>query len=286
MHFYSIAEFKKDVTNSAYWPISENLSKAILTSPLPNHLECEICLDVLNDPVQASCCGQGYCKNCIKQLKSKCCPHCRSRLEYYPDKKSLRMINDLQVKCPYYIEGKCQWKGSSSELSNHLKVCDIKPVTCSLGCGKQFEKKNMELHMKYFCGLRKIPCKYCQKKVLGKNMTKHHQVCPKMSIPCPNKCSSIKEITREKMKEHIKVCPDQLVACKYTKFGCHEKEMKRKDYDQHLSTAIEQHLDLVAEFAEKESSARKVLEGEIKEVMMAKSRLVALEQKLALLFLR
>ena len=56
--------------------------------------------------------------------------------------------------------------------------------------------------MKYLCRLQKIPCEYCQKQVLGKNMTKHHQVCPKMLIPCPNKCSSIDEIIHEKMKQH------------------------------------------------------------------------------------
>ena len=138
---HCIAEYKNDIKNSAYWPISEKRSKVIVTSPLPNHLECEICLEVLNDPAQTSCCGQGYCKNYLKQVKSKSCPHCCSKIEYYPDKKSLRMINDLQVKCPYHIEGKCQWKGSSLEPKNHLKVCDIKPVTCSLGCGKQFERK-------------------------------------------------------------------------------------------------------------------------------------------------
>ena len=276
-----------DITNSAHWPVSEKLSKLIVTSLLPSHLECEICLDILNDPVQASCCGQGYCKNCIKQVKRKVCPHCRSKLEYYPDKKSLRLINDLQVKCPHHIEGKCQWKGSSSELKNHLKVCDIKPVTCSLGCSKQLEKKNMEVHMKYLCRLRKIPCKYCEKQVVSNEMSKHHEVCPKMSIPCPNKCLSAREITREKMKEHIKVCPNQLVSCKYNKFGCNEKDMKRKDYEQHLSSAMELHLHLMAKFAEKESKAREVLEGEMKEIVAAKKRLenriAALERRFAAL---
>ena len=283
-HSYCITEYQSDITNSKYWPISEKLSKVITVLPVPSHLECEIYLDILSNPVQTSCCGQGYCKNCIKQVKSKVCPHCRSKLEYYPDKKSLRLINDLQIKCPYHIEGKCQWRSSSSELKNHLKVCNIKPITCSLGCGKQFEKKNMEVHMKYFCSLQKVPCKYCQKQVLGKDMIKHHQVCPKMLISCPNKCSSKEEVTREEMNEHIKVCPNQVVACKYAKFGCREEEMKRKDYDQHLSSAMEQHLHLVAEFAEKESYARKMLEEEMKKNVAAKRRLenriAAIEERL------
>lgn len=251
-----------------------------MTSSLPSHLECEICLDILNDPVQTSCCGQGYCKTCIKQVRSKACPHCRAKLEFYPDKKSLRLINDLQIKCPYHIEGKCQWEGSSSELKNHLKNCDIKPVTCSLGCGKQFEKKNKEFHTKYFCSLRQVSCKYCQKQMMDKDMAKHHEECPQMPIPCPNKCFSKEAITRKNMKKHIEVCPDQVVKCKYSKFGCSEKEMKRKDYVQHLSSAMEKHLDLVAEFAENESNARKALEKKIEENIAAK---IALEKRIAAL---
>ena len=62
------------------------------------------------------------------------------------------------------------------------------------------------------------------------------------------------------MKEHIEVCPNQVVMCKYVEFGCDEKEIKCKNYDQHLSSAVEQHLCLVAEYAKREKDARKNLE--------------------------
>ena len=234
-----------------------------MTSPLPSHLECEICLDVLSDPVQTSCCGQGYCKNCISKVRNNVCPHCCAMLKCFPDKKSLRIINDLQIKCPYHIEGKCLWRGYSSELKNHLKNCDIKPITCSLGCGKLFEKKNEVIHIQYFFSLRKISCKYCQQQVMDKDMAKHHEECPKMTILCPNNCSSNEEILRESLKEHTEVCPEHLVMCKYYKFGCNKALIKRKNYDQHLSSEMEQHLHLVAEFAENESNARKMLEEKI-----------------------
>ena len=234
-----------------------------MLSPLPSHLECEICLDILSDPVQTSCCGQGYCKSCICQVKNKVCPHCREMLEVFPDKKCARLVNTLEIKCPYHIEDKCQWKGSSSELKDHLKLCDIKPIICTLGCGKQFEKRNKEMHLKYFCTLRKIPCKYCQRQVMERNIAKHYEECPKMPLPCPNKCSSKEEITRDKMKEHIKVCPDQEVKCKYFEFGCLDKGIKRKDYDKHLSTGMEKHLHLVAEYARNERNSRKLLEDKV-----------------------
>lgn len=253
------------------WPVSEKLCKVLFVSPLPSYLECEICLDVLSEPLQTSCCGQSYCKECISKLKKKVCPHCRENLEVFPDKKSIRFINELKIKCPYHIENKCHWKGFSSELESHLKNCEVKPVFCSLGCGMQFEKKNEKIHSEYLCSLRKIPCRYCQKQIMEKDMTKHHEVCPKMLLPCANKCSG-KEITRESMKQHIAVCPEQVVACKYREFGCVEG-IKRKDHDQHLSSAMEQHLYLVAECAKNERDARKVLEKKIEENTAAREML-------------
>ena len=265
MHLYSycITGRPNDITTSKNWPVSEKVSKALLISPLPSHLECEICLEILEDPVQTTCCGQGYCKNCIDEVKNEVCPHCRAKLEVFPDKKSLRLINDLKIHCPYHIENKCKWKGSLSELNSHLKNCDIKPITCPLGCGEQFEKKNKEFHTEYFCSLRKVPCKYCQTRVMDKVMVKHHKICLKMPLPCPNKCSSKEKITREKMKLHIDMCPDQVVKCKYSEFGCNENVIKRKDYDQHLSSTMEQHLYLTAEYAKNERIARKKLEEKI-----------------------
>ena len=275
----------KDITSSTKWPISEKLSKGLFITPLPSHLECEICLDVLSDPVQTSCCGQSYCKDCIGKIKKPVCPHCRENLEVFPDKKSIRFINELEAKCPYHIMDKCQWKGSSSELKNHLKNCDIKPVFCSLGCGKQFEKKNEKVHIAYLCCLRKIPCKYCLKQVMETDMTAHHDTCPKMPLPCPNKCRSKEEITRENMKQHIEKCPDQEVACKYSEFGCDGERIKRKDHDQHLSLAMEQHLFLVADYARKERNVREMLEKKIEENSAAKvmleNRIAALEKILA-----
>ena len=255
-----IAECPTDPTKE---PISEQLSKGLLLAPLPGHLECEICLDILSDPVQTSCCGQGYCKSCIDQVKNSVCPHCREILKVFPDKKCLRFINTLKIKCPYHTEDKCQWKGSSSALKDHLKLCGIKPITCSLGCGKQFEKRFKEVHMKYFCNLRKIPCTYCRKQIMKKDIAKHHEECPKMPLLCPNKCPSKEEIIREKMKDHIKICPDQVVMCKYFEFGCLEKEIKRKDYDRHLSLGMEKHLHLVAEYARTERNSRRILEEKI-----------------------
>ncbi|XP_065893870.1 TNF receptor-associated factor 5-like [Dysidea avara] len=253
------SQVDRDVTNSSKWPVAEKVAKASFTSPLPSHLECEICLDVLDDPVMTICCGQSYCKECVGKVHNKVCPHCRGKIETFPDKKSVRLINELKICCPYHIDDKCQWKGAPSELLNHLKVCDIKPIMCPHGCDKQLEKNNMRLHAEFDCSLRLVSCIHCWKKVKDKDMAKHTSGCPKMPLPCPNKCSAPKMITREEMKQHLEVCPDQVVACKYSELGCQQK-MKRKELDQHMSTAIQHHLDLVAKRAISEENARKQLE--------------------------
>lgn len=255
---------KKDITKLKKWragSISEELSKTLFKLPLPDHLKCEICLDVLCNPVQTTCCGQSYCKNCSDQIQYLVCPHCRAKLEVFPDKKSIRLINDLEIKCPYRIGKRCQWKGCASELKNHLQNCEIKPITCSIGCGKLVEKRNMEAHS-YFCSHRQVPCKYCMKQIMHKDMTKHHNLCPRMPLLCPNKCANKEEIVREKMNDHIKVCPDQVVSCKYSEFGCDVK-IKRKDYDEHLSSSMEQHLCLAVDSENSERIAIKDLEEKL-----------------------
>ena len=83
-----------------------------------------------------------------------------------------------------------------------------------------------------------------------------------MPVHCHNKCSSEEKITREKMKEHLEVCPDQEVLCKYSEFGCDIK-VKRKDYDDHLSSSFELHLHLVVEVARNEKNAREALEEKV-----------------------
>ena len=90
----------------------------------------------------------------------------------------------------------------------------------------------------------------------------HYDVCPKIPLKCPNKCSSEEKIIREKMKEHLDVCPDQEVSCKYSEFGCDIK-VKRKDFDDHLTSSYELHLHLVVEVARSERNARMALEKEV-----------------------
>ena len=255
-------------------PDTEKVTRELFTAPLPSHLECEICLDVLRNPVLTGCCGQSYCKDCIDKVKNKMCPHCRKTLETFPDKKSIRLINELEIKCRYFAEGKCQWKGSPAAFPNYITVCDFKQVNCPLGCGTQLEKKAMISHSEKECVLREVSCEHCQKQMAYLEKSIHEYTCPKMPIHCVNKCPNLGKILRDKMDEHLKVCPNQLVSCEYSEFGCNKK-IKREDLQQHLSSSVEQHLLLVAESAKKERDARIALEKELREEIQSLKTIIA-----------
>ena len=248
---------KNDITNSASWPVSEKLHKDLFVSTLPNFLKCGVCLDVLNQPVQTICCGQSYCSGCIVEQKPRHCPHCNKALEMFSDKKSARLINELEVYCPYHI--KCDWKGYPSEVADHLKQCSIKPVACPLGCGKQFEQKNLKYHSAH-CDNRNVTCPHCMKEIVLSDQIQHLINCPKMPISCINKCG--KKLSRDCMKEHSKMCPNELLQCNFFDFGCTEK-IQRKNVKQHMSSAMQEHLSLVVKKAKREERTRKSLEQEI-----------------------
>uniref|UniRef100_A0A1X7USB0 RING-type domain-containing protein n=1 Tax=Amphimedon queenslandica TaxID=400682 RepID=A0A1X7USB0_AMPQE len=97
---------------------------------LPQHvdIDCPICLYILKDPHQVTCCGNNFCENCIKRCKN-------NSYQSFPDKKCLRVINGLAVKCSNQKKG-CQWKGSLKDLFIHLNEgekegeCQYEEIKC------------------------------------------------------------------------------------------------------------------------------------------------------------
>ena len=78
------------------------------------------------------------------------------------------------------------------------------------------------------CLYRNVDCKYCQ--VTGQHQFIEGELieqCPKLPIPCPNKCE-VGKVTRDDIEEHMKMCPLELIHCDYHKLGCEEK-IARKD---------------------------------------------------------
>ena len=84
--------------------------------------ECPICLLVLREPYQATCCGKSFCRKCIGPVKAnnKDCPTCKDKnLNLFHNKGLQQSLNDFEVYCSHKSKG-CEWRGELRELDKHL----------------------------------------------------------------------------------------------------------------------------------------------------------------------
>jgi len=103
----------------------------------------------------------------------------------------------------------CQWMGSIGEWEEHSKICAFVEVGCE------------ECHS--------FECP-------RKELLKHHDECPEMSIPCPLSCGNA--ILRKNRSEHLRnECAESLLEC--TNDECKE-EVKRKEFQHHVEQQCEE----------------------------------------------
>ena len=124
--------------------------------------ECPICLLVLREPYQATCCGKSFCKECIEETKSSSntCPTCKTGSFFcYPNKGLQLSLYDFQIYCTHKSKG-CEWTGELRGLDKHLNSdpptykslegCPFTVVKCPLnfaGCEVKRTRKEVILHI-------------------------------------------------------------------------------------------------------------------------------------------
>ena len=84
--------------------------------------KCPICLLVLRDPQQVTCCGKSYCKVCIDRVvkDGKPCPTCNAvAFSIFPNKGLRRTLDGFRVYCSNKDEG-CEWVGELGDIERHL----------------------------------------------------------------------------------------------------------------------------------------------------------------------
>ena len=92
------------------------------TPPKVVQTECPVCLQIIQEPYQADCCGYAFCRECIGRIKmdSKCCPCCKAeQFNTFEDKRLKGTLYAFKVYCTNKRQG-CQWEGELSQLDNHL----------------------------------------------------------------------------------------------------------------------------------------------------------------------
>ena len=206
-----------------------------ITTP-PESLFCHLCNLVARDPQLSVCYGTNFCRECLAERTSEegPCPACNDSdviLTTFPNKMSDREIKKLIVLCLNNEQG-CGWKNELAKLGDHMIICEMRDVQCSLQCGATLRQSKLEKHLKNECPCRQTHCKYCYK--TGEYhviMGQHRDQCPKLPLNCPNDCG-LTDIIRSEMEEHLKKCPLQKTICKYHNIGC-KAMLTSEDQDEH-----------------------------------------------------
>ena len=210
--------------------------------------DCPVCLQIVWNPFLTACCGNHFCDACVKSTKEKNdrCPFCDEKpMIGIIDKKFQRQINELQVYCLFKKNG-CLWVGELGKLAKHLEEgkidgeCKFVLLSCSLSCGKQIFRCELEKHLSEECPLRTCTCEYCGYSSTYHDVTTiHYSNCPDYPVACPNFCSDEKW-KRSSLDRHLLDCPDEVVSCSFNEMGCEER-MKRQCLQQHIEANVIQH---------------------------------------------
>ena len=219
--------------------------------------ECPVCLQILRDPYQTTCCGYVFCKQCIDCVErdNKPCPCCNKKdFKKFEDKRLKKSLYDFQVLCPNTKQG-CEWVGELREVDNHLNLnptpqnqlqgCQLSEIKCC-HCSELFQRSNIEDHQNNTCLKRPFSCEYCQdfNSRYDSVVHDHWPVCDYCPVQCTNKCG--KTLQRQNLVNHIASdCPLTVIDCDFKHIGC-KARLTRNNMKEHYMESIVLHVSLQA----------------------------------------
>ena len=235
--------------------------------PTQVQCECPVCLQVLRDPQQVTCCGNSFCKVCTDRVvkDSTPCPTCNAvAFSIFPNKGLRRTLGGFRVYCSNKDEG-CEWVGELGDLERHLNSkpsierqldgCPFEEVAC-IYCTCLFQRLYIHEHQFDTCPKRQFQCEHCGEIDSYENITDiHSQKCPNFPIACRQHCGE--NVQRQEMDNHVsRDCPLTKVDCAYQVFGC-EVRPARKDIPTHITESVADHTAMLAKSMRKiKDSAR------------------------------
>ena len=252
---------------------------------------CPICLLILREPYQVTCCGNSFCRACIQKIKTKNkpCPTCNK--ENFTDYSNLglqRPLYGFKVYCSNKDEG-CDWQGELGQLDKHLNLnpdkdkqeigCAYTKVKC-LHCSELYQRCSIKRHQTSECLLRPFSCEMCKEfKSTYDDVTKNHALsCKCRPVECPNTCGNT--LLHQELEEHLSsVCPLSMVECEFSHAGCDVK-MHRKDFPSHLSESMVTHMSLLARENKRQSLQ---IESQDSEIKRQNKEIILLKSSIALL---
>ena len=229
--------------------------------PPPEHLlqsECPVCLQIIREPHQVTCCGNSFCYSCIQRVKddNKPCPTCNKEgLSDFPDKRLKRSLYALKVRCSHQKDG-CEWTGELGQLDEHLNTaplpekrlhgCPFVEINCVYNCEDKLQRRHIQNHQTDRCRKRPFGCEHCHdyKSTYDDAINNHWPVCGSFPIPCPNQCGST--IQRQNIDSHVAdECPLTTINCDFHHVGCAVK-LPRQDMPEHQRENLLTHISLLA----------------------------------------
>ena len=174
-------------------------------------------------------------ENC-KQRQVKC-DHCYNHLKSCGLNSHLEKCPKMKVSCDL-----CDTKMTRVQMELHLKYdCGMVQEKCKLGCGVQLTRDELRIHEKDNCVQRIIRCEYCFIDVMFCDYSKHLKECPLVTVKC-YLCIVAKY--RKDMTQHLRDdCPEKILDCPFVKYKCLTR-IKRKYIDKHLEEKKTEHLEL------------------------------------------
>ena len=227
-------------------------------TPQELQADCPICLVVLREPFQVTCCGNSFCRTCIERIltNKKACPTCnKANFTSFQNLGLQRALYSFHVRCVHRKSG-CEWTGELRELDGHLNLnpaelgkqlvgCEFAEVACT-HCREYLQRRHVHAHETESCPQRPFSCDYCEDygSVYEDVVNNHWPVCKCYPVPCPNECGVSPE--RQNVETHVNtVCPLTVVNCDFHYAGC-EVQLVRKDMPTHLAESLLPHLSLLA----------------------------------------
>ena len=244
--------------------LSMDPSKAVFTisgfecefveQPKELPFECPVCLFVLRDPYNTSCCDHSFCRGCIEQIKTSgnpFCPLCKQKFETHPHNWLQRALNQLEVYCTYRNKG-CEWIGPLRQLDKHLNCdtdadkltngCGFVPLRCQ-ACNESVPRKGYGVHISNLCEQRPFSCEYCgeyDSKYLDV-INNHWLWCPCYPVECVNECGARPK--RKDLEQHISdECLLMNIPCGYCSV-----HVLRRDMHKHLAANLITHISLMVD---------------------------------------
>ena len=130
--------------------------------PSAFQVDCPVCMQVLREPYQVTCCGKSYCRECIERVKEAYgkCSTCNSQnFDLFHNLGLEQSLYDFEVYCSHKSKG-CEWRGELRELDKHLNSepptdkslegCPFTVIKCPLGgagCEVKLPRNQMNTHI-------------------------------------------------------------------------------------------------------------------------------------------